>query len=333
MGATFADNPGGETLPSDEVAVNVGAGGTVSLTWTSVPGADHYRVYRSPGPDGASGSEVLIEARVTSTSYVDSGASAGTDVPLVIGSTGAWVVQSTALLHPRLDAAGAVGPDGAGGSRVYLAGGWGACSGTTNAVMGCAESTTIDVAGDALGSAFVETGIPAVSGPDAGVGAFQPRMRHGLAVLTAANGPSGTPADAAFLVLAGGYGPYITSGRVEIAPIVSGSSGVGPWQPANNTAPEIRDGTQLAVVNGVGYLFMGGTAPAQYKSTGFLSTLTSVSTAVPTFSSWSSNGTSLPGGATLGRFGLTVDGVYFYVVGGTSNDAAEALSSVYQVFE
>src|SRR5262249_51192820 len=152
-----------------------------------------------------------------------------------LGATGVWLPTSS-LLHARLNAAGVVAPDGAGGLRVYVVGGWGSCTGGANAVMGCAESATISADGATLGT-FSE------AGPASGAaGSFPARMRQGLASVSAANAEAGA-ADS-FLVLAGGAGP--AGGAVEYAPIASGV--LGSWVQANASIPAARDGTQLAVI-------------------------------------------------------------------------------------
>jgi len=325
-----ADNPGGETLPSDEVVATLSAAGQVTLTWTAVTGAASYRVYRSPAANGTSQSEALVASAVAGTTYTDTGATAGTETPLATGSTGVWVPQTTALLHARSNAAAAIGPDGAGGLRVYVVGGWGSCAAGANAVMDCSESASVNASGDSLGAAFTVAGPLGTGGVDAGTGALTARMRHGLAVLTSASASADAGANASFLVVGGGYGPSIGSGLVEYAPVTSTVAALGSWQRGNATFPDVRDGAQIAIVNGEAYAFMGGTAPNQYKGTGWLSSLGAVSSTSIDFGSWSSNAVALPNNAALGRFGMAIESAYFYVVGGTSNDT-DALTTVYQI--
>ena len=88
--------------------------------------------------------------------------------------------------------------------------------------------------------------------------------------------------------------------------------------------------TQIAIVNGEAYDFMGGTAPNMYAGTGSLSSLSAVTATSVTFGPWSSNASALPGSAVLGRFGLSIESAYFYVVGGTSNDA-DAQRTAYRI--
>ena len=53
------ENPGGESLPSDEVVAILVSASTVSLTCMPVTGARAYRVYRTPMVNGTSGQEVM----------------------------------------------------------------------------------------------------------------------------------------------------------------------------------------------------------------------------------------------------------------------------------
>jgi hypothetical protein len=100
MAADDPNNPGGETLPSDPLALNLPSDldGTLVLTlfWSEVPGAQGYRVYRSPTPDLPTGSELLLAEITggTTTSYEDvSGTPAG-DLPRPLGATGVWMSMS-----------------------------------------------------------------------------------------------------------------------------------------------------------------------------------------------------------------------------------------------
>jgi regulation of enolase protein 1 (concanavalin A-like superfamily) len=62
------------SAPSTEMAVSVGGSGAVKLTWSSVVGADKYRVYRGTASNGES---VYTTATTTSMTYTGSGETAG----------------------------------------------------------------------------------------------------------------------------------------------------------------------------------------------------------------------------------------------------------------
>jgi cysteine-rich repeat protein len=101
-----ADNPGGETLPSDPQAIVVPAGLAqpleVTIYWTPVAGATHYRVFRSPEPGAPVGSEEFLDEVDGSThQFVDSGAdTADGETALVIGDLGVWQTMPT-MDRPR----------------------------------------------------------------------------------------------------------------------------------------------------------------------------------------------------------------------------------------
>lgn len=106
-------NPGGENLPSDPLvllAPNLASGVSITLTWSPVPGAASYRVYRSATPNLPSGSEVLIADTVPTASFKDTYAApilvgGSTVKPLPQGATGVW--SSTGLPALKVARAGA----------------------------------------------------------------------------------------------------------------------------------------------------------------------------------------------------------------------------------
>jgi hypothetical protein len=110
ISAVFAandpDNPGGESLASDEFTVRVpafpGSKVAITLIWRApldvfgapLPNVVGYRVYRTVMPNDAPGTEVLLGANpitVAGTSFVDDGTTApGSARPLPLGATGKW---------------------------------------------------------------------------------------------------------------------------------------------------------------------------------------------------------------------------------------------------
>jgi len=68
----------GESFPSAEVSAVIGAtGDTATLSWTPVPGALSYNVYRATSPGGETGSTSLAAQVYNAISYADSGMSTG----------------------------------------------------------------------------------------------------------------------------------------------------------------------------------------------------------------------------------------------------------------
>ena len=130
------DNPGGESLPSDELVVRVpvfqGHQLTVVLSiaapkdrlGVTLPNVSTYRIYRSPAPGGVSGDEVLLGTVPAGPGPVqfsdDGGATPGTDRPLPFGSLGRWrTLPSMAIARTGPAAAAAPDPSTAGQWYVY----------------------------------------------------------------------------------------------------------------------------------------------------------------------------------------------------------------------
>jgi hypothetical protein len=137
VSATFdandLDNPGGESLASDEFIVKVpafpGKKIQVVLTWSPpidslgapLPHLAGYRLYRTATVNGASGGEVLVATLdAATTKWTDDGtAQPGTDKPLPLGSTGKWASLPT-MSSARQGAAGAAAFDPVDPSTFYV---------------------------------------------------------------------------------------------------------------------------------------------------------------------------------------------------------------------
>ncbi len=191
LGASDARNPGGETLPSDEYPVKPNAAlNAVRLTWTCVPGAATYRVYRTAQPNQPSGSERLLDevpapecagATRPTVTYVDTGAktpAAEAPAPLPPGALGRWVRLGTGLAVERGNAATRLV-----GNRVYVTGGF--CS-TPSANCPAANAATASVEF----AAFPDDTSIEPGGFQVGGTLTQARQRHSLAVASAATAPS-----------------------------------------------------------------------------------------------------------------------------------------------
>lgn len=92
FGPSDARNPGGESLASDPIVVrlpDLQGGVELDLSWTAVPGATAYRVYRSPAAGNA---DVVLISDTPSTSLLDDGTAApdSSRRPLPSGALGHW---------------------------------------------------------------------------------------------------------------------------------------------------------------------------------------------------------------------------------------------------
>lgn len=120
------DNPGGETLPSlEEVYTLSGSASAIDLEWEGVDDAEHYRVYRTPEVNGASGDQELLADDVEGTSYTDTGEedTEASETPLPLGATGAWVEVGETLEQPRWGHEAALVDDPDGDRFVHVLGG------------------------------------------------------------------------------------------------------------------------------------------------------------------------------------------------------------------
>jgi hypothetical protein len=321
---------GEETLPSNEGIAVVAQGGTVTLTWSAVAGASHYRVYRSAQADGTSQSEVLLKDNVVANdagllTYVDRGQDTpGTEKPEVRGATGAWTALGATLFRARSNTAALVEKDPSGQAYVYVLGGWGDCAGgTAYALMGCGEFATIDATGATLGSfaALAQT--------------FTPRMRHGVSSMNALNGPpsfgDAGGANAAYLFVGGGRGPTagVSSTSVEHALVLNGGQ-VGAWTVPGKSFSNLRDGDQFWVAVGYVFAFQGGDPAQTYDHTSESAVSVTVNATSITLDNWSNAGANLGGANKRGRHGVALESAHFYIIGGTSNDT-DALSTCFQI--
>lgn len=168
LAATDPDNPAGETLPSDEQIVTLSSSqSAIDLAWNpvvvnGVP-AVTYRIYRSAMANGTSQSERLI-ATQPGTTYTDTGATAGTEVPLPPGALGTWTLQAQSLAQARWGHQAAVVIDNqgvTGGRSMYVLGGM---SDATTGLLASVERAPVDAATGGLG-AFATLGDTALPAP------------------------------------------------------------------------------------------------------------------------------------------------------------------------
>ena len=83
------DNATAVSVPSNETSVATSSGKAVALTWSSVPGADRYRIYRGTS---AGAQSRYLETSSTATSFTYSGASEKSGTPPTSGTK--WTVKN-----------------------------------------------------------------------------------------------------------------------------------------------------------------------------------------------------------------------------------------------
>jgi hypothetical protein len=224
---TDAKNPGGETLPSDELPVTMAATGSATISWSCTATSASFKIYRSPSPTTSSGSERLLATVAQACSggaqsYTDSGArtpAASDDPPLRPGSLGNWVSQA-ALGTARGDARAVII-----GNNIYVAGGSTNCQTFST---GCTPTDTASVETIAFSSSTSAdlTG----SWASAGTTMLNARSQHSLLAMTPADNPELSATD--ILIAVGGTKngvpiSGITEDFIEMSTL-SGTS-TGPW--------------------------------------------------------------------------------------------------------
>jgi hypothetical protein len=150
-------NPGGETLASDEFAINVPAFQDnkiqVTIAWNPGPtSVDHWRVYRTSAPGKMPGGEdvVFVTADASSSQFVDKGATMtpfAPGTPQPFGALGVWAAQPALGLH-RAGLGVAIVTDPSMSTKSYLYAGLGYDS-TTSSFPATYELLNVDTASHA----------------------------------------------------------------------------------------------------------------------------------------------------------------------------------------
>lgn len=312
MPAAAADNPGGESLPSDEVTAYFVFRSSVRLRWSPVTGASGYRIYRTPTVNGASGSEVLLSSVGGAvTTFVDDATAvpSAADLdhqPLAAGSTGVWAALATPMATARATVAAALAPDPSGDLFVYALTGRGA-----SGPVATYEYASLSADGSRLG-AFT-----------AGSSPFPTAREYAAsAVATAQSAPSVT--GAAVVYVTGGFGG---SGSLRSTESARVSTGGALSSIADTNSYALRRGALGAmVVNGEFYA-MGGTSGM--NPTGSALDSTNLSTLATSGVPGSFSNASVSMASPRQNFGLALASAYFFVVGGSST-GTNALSAVEQ---
>ncbi len=322
LAAADPDNPGGETLASDEAILSIG-GGTMSidLAWDPVMAngmpAASYRVYRTDAVDGASQTEHLI-ATVTTTSYTDAGAAAGTENPLPGGALGVWVTLPGTLAAARWGHQGALVTDVNGDRFLYVVGGK---SDAAAGYLGSVEWAAVDDQGTVqFNAGAFDT---------SGTADMTPRAFFALAVETQ-DDVSGFTAGARLFAL-GGVAAGGASDVFEMADVSAGG-GNAAWVPYGGAGGLGSRAGAMSVIAGEKLFTLGGAGTA--TDTTFGNILMS-GRDVP-FLADGTIGTPIQSTAeallTPRALGAAIVGAGFiYFVGGTS-DGTNAVATTEQTF-
>lgn len=321
MPATDPVNPGGETLASDPLVINLPATLPdtliITLFWTEVSGAESYRIYRSPTPDLASGSELLL-ATVPATvrefeddgSVTPSGAS-----PLPVGAHGTWAAMpplGTARLAHGVGHA--IDPVAGDVHYIYALGGR-----TTTALgspLASYEVLTVTVAADGshvVGAAWVP-GTTSISVARSELAAYS---------VDAFAAPGAVPLGTTFIYAVGGVSGAagMANTTAEGARVLAGGqltafSAISDIIPANSTG-----GFAHMAANGFLYKLGGGPSPVSALPVrAELQTWAGGASPPPNVDNWNSEGFTLrsPRYRTAGA----VESAHVFVVGGVDAGGA-----------
>lgn len=319
---THPSNPGGEGLPSDPLVINLPDSLPdtllVTIYWSEVPGAEAYRIYRSPGPATATGSErLLVEVSAADPRELeDDGAAPTGDVaPLPLGAHGTWVsLPSLGTPRAGLGLGHALDPDDPDIHYLYAVGGVDA----RGAALDTYEILAIEVASDrdqTVAASWVPGDHPlALARSRLGVFSVDhhaaPRVDDGTTYIYAVGGLGGSgravsDAEAALVTPEGQLGPWI---EVDAARARAGFAHVA----ASNFlymlggGPSATDDAVSAEICGAGITCSGGDNYPPYLR------------------NWNNEGISL----TTNRYlpGSTLESAFIFVVGG-ADAGGSALSS------
>lgn len=313
MQDSYATNPGGETLASDPIVIDIRQRTDTiapTLYWTSVPNAKQYRVYRNP--TGALSENVdsvglLATVDAATAYYEDTNAKPpGGEKPRPLGATGNWFALPS-LGTAREALAVAAGADPADATKMYLY----ALGGRGPGALASTEMLAITITQENTTAGTIES--HQVATWAAGANLSAPRselsgysMTHQLATQIAVGDT--------WIYAAGGA----ESTNVDAAKIPAG--GVLAWSvPAPKAMSPQRQG--YAGVPGAGFLFAFGGANTGGTDDGIVAA--QINTVPPDVVNWNANGTYH---LTVPRYyaGGTLESAFIYLVGGLSNGVATA---------
>ncbi|HWE26352.1 MAG TPA: IPT/TIG domain-containing protein, partial [Polyangia bacterium] len=318
LDGTDVANPLGETLTSQEAAAHTVDGSKVTLTWSAVPKAASYRVYRTAMVNGTSQTEVLLADSVSMTTFVDDGTTApGTATPLAQGELGVWV-DVAALNTPRRSLGLAMAHDPTGNAYLYAVGGDKAASGTpaTADLLDTYEYANLGSDGLTL-AAWTQ---------DATHKLVVPRTMLQSPVGEHATSPS-VVAPASYVYAVGGYTggtPLAVQDNYESATVAA--DGSLTWA-AGLTSNKIHAGLssiivadQMFMLGGIDALPMGDAAKAQYATPPAFAN---------NFSTDPASIHDLGGAENIAALtGFIWQSAHFYLLGGTT-DGTAALNRVW----
>jgi len=323
------DNPGGESLPSDELVVRVpaftGKKLTVVLAVTPpvdrlgapVPGVVGYRVYRSPVAPGVSGDEVLVATPAAAPAggtllFSDDGSAApGTTRPLPLGSLGRWRALP-AMGIPRMGPGAAAARDPADPTIWYV-----------YALLGKDTATTASSTYEYLPVALQPNGHQTVAAAWTPGSSQSTVGRWQLGVWTVDPSVSSTVAAGdTWIYLGGGMLPNGTlSGKVEAGRVGTGGD-LGSLSDTPKDFASLAAGYGVCAANGQLFTFGGANGgPSSIATSAAL--IAPPPTLAP--NSWNNEGLTMTESRYL--MGSAVQSAFIFLVGGQTAGSPAATST------
>jgi hypothetical protein len=331
--ASYASDPGGETLPSDPLNITVpnvaSLAGTpaikVSLTWPTIQNVASYNIYRT-ATSGQSAADVELIGNVpqpttgTTVSFDDTGLPVSNQTPLPIGSLGKWNAVSD-LTEVRYGPAAAIAH--------------GATSATTDTwylyVAGGASDTTLGTTYDSYEWAQVDItladGSQAVTAFTLGTAAIGGGRAFLSAYTTDSSVKSDIAADTNYVYFGSGMKKGVTTialASAEVVGTLTTAATTGDLGTlTTDTSAAGVGGAGVATIAGWLFTLGGWNSGLQLQGTfaAALCTVTGCTSGPPAHQNWQAGGGGAP---TIPRvqLGVIVEAPFLYVLGGSTVSAA-----------
>jgi hypothetical protein len=323
------DNPGGESLASDELVIRVPSlqGKKLTVVLAVTPPADRvgapipnvvgYRVYRSPAAPGVSGDEVLIASPAAPPAggmllFTDDGtATPGTAKPLPLGSLGRWRALPS-MGTPRMGPGAAAAPDPASPNVWYV-----------YALLGKDTATTATGSYEYLPIALQPNGHQAVAAAWTPGASGSSTGRWQLGTWTVDQAVSSVVAAGdTWIYMGGGMLPNGTlSGKVEAGKVGAGGD-LGALSDTPKDFASLAAGYGVCAANGQLFTFGGANGG---PSSGATSAALIDPPPTLALSSWNNEGLTM----TQSRYlmGSAVQSAFIFIVGGQTATSAAATST------
>jgi hypothetical protein len=323
MPAGHPTNPGGETLASDPLVINLpdGLPDTLLITvlWSEVAGAESYRIYRSPTPDLGSGSELLLATvPAGARSYRDDGATVPSgQSPLPIGAHGTWAAMpSLGTARQAFGIGVARDPADDAIHYIYAVGGR---SGSTRLASYEYLTVTVGADGEHTVSGAWTAGTTAISIARDELAAY---------VFDFYAAPAAVPLGTSFLYAVGGVGTgggSTSISRAEGARVQPGGQLTAFTIISDIIPSRSTGGFAHMAANGFFYRFGGGASPVAGGAVrAELQPWAGGASPPPDVDNWNSEGFTLVSGRYRGAG--AVESAHVFVVGGV-DDTGAVLSS------